>query len=245
MVSWMLKKIARWRRRRLVSRPLSMRPDRGVLGVALSWVLLLMLVLVCLVLGGWAGYWWSMRERGENYVRQSHELAHLRAELGRQQEALRIKDQQLLVEQTTRAALSRELRDAQAEVQVRQQALDFYDHLLVSNDRGRPARFAACEWRALGDGRYRYRLLLAQGQSRAADFSGRVAVVVNYQHEKKAGRISTGEDSPLPVKFRHYQRLEGGMRLPDGALPQQLEARIFMDGGKQPVASCQKRIWGI
>jgi len=241
----MLKKISRWRRRRLVSRPLSMRPDRGALGVALNWALLLLLVLGCLALGRWAGYWWSTRERGEDFIRQSRELARLQAELSRQQEALRLKDQQLLVEQTTRTALSRELRDAQSEVQVRQQALDFYDHLLVSNDRGRPARFAACEWRALGDGRYRYRLLLAQGQSHAADFSGRVAVMVNYQHEKKSGRVSAGEDSPLPVKFRHYQRLEGEMRLPDGAQAQQLEARVFMDGGKQPVASCQKRIGGI
>ena len=97
----------------------------------------------------------------------------------------------------------------------------------------------------LGEGCYRYRLLLAQGQNHAADFSGRVVVVVNYQHEKKSARMSAGESSPLRVKFRHYQRLEGDMRLPDGALPQQLEARVWIEGGSQVVASCQKRIGGV
>lgn len=241
----MLKKIARWRRRRLVSRPLSMRPDRGLWGALFSAGLLLAMILGALVLGGWGGYWWSMHERGDDFVEQAQELERLRGELLQHKEQLKLKDQQLLVEKTTLASLSRELRDAQAEVQVRQQALDFYDHLLVSNDRARPARFAACEWRALGEGRYRYRLLLAQGQNHAADFSGRVVVVVNYQHEKKSARMSAGESSPLRVKFRHYQRLEGDMRLPDGALPQQLEARVWIEGGSQVVASCQKRIGGV
>lgn len=221
-----------------------MRPDRGWLGALLSWCLLLVIAAGALALGAWVGYWWSVRAGQGDIIRQAQELLSLKDELLKQKEQLHLKDQQLLVETTTREALSRELRDAQAEVQVRQQALDFYDHLLVSNDRARPARFAACEWRSLGEGRYRYRLLLAQGQNREADFSGRVIVVVNYQHEKRPGRISTGEDSPMPVKFRHYQRLEGDMRLPEGALPQQFEARILMDGGRQAVASCQKRIGG-
>lgn len=244
--SWfqMLKKIERWRRRRLASVPVSMRPERGVWGWLLHWVLILGCLFGVLGLGAWSGYWWSLRENGDVATRQARDLKRLRDELLQQKDQLTLQGQQLIVEKTTREALSRELRDAQAEVQVRQQALDFYDHLLVSNDRGRPVRFAACEWRALGEGRFRYRLLLAQGQNHAADFSGRVVVMVSYLHEKKSGRVAVGEDRPMSVKFRHYQRLEGDLSLPSGALPQQLEARVLGEGG-QLAAACQKRIGGV
>jgi hypothetical protein len=240
----MLKMIERRRRQRLLRASVSMRPNRSLLEVVALWVLLAGLAVGMCMLGGVLGYHWRQMELDQHLQNRDRELSELRELHKKDAERLGLLDQQLIVERTTRETLAKDLRDAQLEAQVRQQALDFYDHLLISNDRSRPARFAGCEWRAQGDNRYRYRLLLAQGQNSAADYNGRVVVVVAYLLDKKLSRTVLGEDRPMPVKFRHYQRLEADLALPAGAQPQTLEARIMSPDGRQQVASCQKRIGG-
>ncbi|MFZ6750773.1 DUF6776 family protein [Undibacterium sp. Ren11W] len=83
----------------------------------------------------------------------------------------------------------------------------------------------------------RYRVLVMQGGKGGRDFSGEMQVSLNLVQAGKPAIMQfpdakTGEAGKLKLTFRHYQRLEGLITLPDGAIVKTVQVKI-MDKGVQ------------
>ena len=208
----------------------------------LRFLLLLLLLSAATALGGWLGWHGSERQLKKTFAGQSERVVTLEAMLASEVAKRQLVQQQLIVEQSTRTMLASELAQVQAETASRQESLLFLDSLLTSNDRIRAVRLVACELQGLEARRYRYRALLAQGINRDEEYRGRLIVGVDFVLKGKRGRVAVGEDKPLTVQVKHYERVEGEVSLPADARPQALDVRIVSMDGRTLVAQCHKKL---
>jgi hypothetical protein len=94
-------------------------------------------------------------------------------------------------------------------------------------------------------GEYRYRLLLVRsGQLRAKEFQGNLQLLVNAQHGSEKTVLSfppegvtsknPAEDAAYQLKFKYYQRIERGFKLPPGTVVESVQVRVFEHGASEP-----------
>ena len=95
------------------------------------------------------------------------------------------------------------------------------------------------------DGVYRYSLLVVRGGNPRGEFEGHLelqAVIspVAQGSESNATQTPTLLDdqadgkSPIPLKFKYYQRVEGTLRVPPDARLTALTARAYENGSPDP-----------
>ena len=85
-------------------------------------------------------------------------------------------------------------------------------------------------------GQIRYRALVMQGGKGGRDFNGELQFSLNLVQGGKPAMMQfpdakLGDAGKLKLSFRHYQRLEGLISLPDGAIVKTVQARV-MDKGQ-------------
>ncbi|MDR3410321.1 MAG: hypothetical protein P4L87_05140 [Formivibrio sp.] len=197
------------------------------------------------ILGGWIGWHESALVHRADFSELSARVALLDHTLASEVATRREIEQQLIMERATRETLFKELAQAQTDAASRQEALVFLESLLTSNDRSRAVRLVACEMQLLEAHQYRYRALLAQGFNSSMEFNGRLVVSVDYLRRGQRNSLVLGGDKPLPVRVRHYERVEGELTLPAEAVPQALDVRILSLDGHQVIAQCHKKIGSV
>lgn len=193
-----------------------------------------------------AGYWLGQRQlltlqaqvQSEHHSSTQKTQAQI-ASLAAQSALLA---QQVTILSSERDALVRQQNQAQQDLSAMRETVSFFESLLQSNDRARIANFVACDLQAIEPGKYRYRLLLVQGTNRTDELLGRLQVNLQYLDAGKKGRISQGLDPLIPVKAKHYAKLEGELAPPAGASNLLMDVQFFGEEGNQVQASCQKKI---
>jgi hypothetical protein len=83
----------------------------------------------------------------------------------------------------------------------------------------------------------RYRVLVMQGGKGGRDFTGELQLSLNLMLAGKPAimqfpDVKSGDAGKLKLTFRHYQRLEGLIPLPEGAIVKTIQVKI-MDKGVQ------------
>ena len=82
----------------------------------------------------------------------------------------------------------------------------------------------------------RYRLLVQQAGKPERDFVGAVQMQVNFIHDGRNQSVQVPDPAvpesrrPLELSFRHYQRVEGTISLPEGATAKSVVVRIVAAG---------------
>jgi 1-acyl-sn-glycerol-3-phosphate acyltransferase len=80
-----------------------------------------------------------------------------------------------------------------------------------------------------------YQLLIMQGGKVDHDFSGDLQLTVTVLQAGKSAMIvfpeqNTAEPDKYKLTFKHYQRAEGVLTLPDGAVAKSVQARVLDKG---------------
>ena len=240
-----LKRIYRLRRTRLTGTPLILRPQLGWRFRVARVVLLLVLAFALVGVGAYFGWHEARMYERAKMTSQLERAVESESLLEQERSARRSAEQQLTMERATRETLAKDLSKVQAELASRQRALVFLDSLLTANDRSREVRFVACELRNIEKNRYRYSALVAQGLNRAAEFSGRLLLNVDYAHGAQRGRLTLGKDTAIPLVFKHYERAEGEVVIPLEHVPTSMEIRVLSSDGRKVVAQCQKKLGAV
>ncbi len=238
------KRFSRLQRVRLAAVPIDLQPVPYLRRRALRIFLWLLAAAALILVGGWMGWHESARVHRADASGLFARVALQDKMLASEVAARRWGEQQLTMERATRELLVKELAQAQAEAASRQESLIFLESLLTSSDRSRAVRLVACELQPLEGRQYRYRALLAQGANSDAEFVGRLFVGVDYLRRGQRGRLVLGGEKPLPVRVRHYERVEGELTLPAEAVAQALDVRILSPDGRQVIAQCHKKMGG-
>ena len=164
-------------------------------------------------------------------------LAELEAELGVVRGVASAADSNLKIERVAQQQMAQQVRTLESENAALKQDLAFFEGLLpdsVGGEQGvRINRF-----RVESDvgGQHRYRMLIVHNGSRQQkEFRGELQFVLNVQQGGKDAMISIPFDSDpdrqrYKLEVRHFQRSEGLLPVPAGAVLKSVEVRILHEG---------------
>jgi hypothetical protein len=213
-------------------------PVRGILGF---------LVLAVAAAAGVAIYEYGRqfagpdrRELSAEVDRLSSKVRELSAERDRFAALATAHETQLRVERAAQSQLAGQVTQLEAEANRLKEDLAFFESLLPAGNATRGVVIRSFRMQPEGTpNQMRYRLLVQQSGKPERDFVGTVQLQVNFAQGGRSLTLSVpnpglAEAPPgLSLSFRHYQRVEGTVALPDGAVARSVQVRILSDGQTQ------------
>lgn len=217
----------------------------------LSWPLKIVLFVVMLGLGGAIAMWAYDMGRsftGFDSVAHNEQLAlfkeqndKLSAERDRYSTTVNTADSQLTIEHSVQKQLEAQIRTLEAENARLKDDLAFFDSLLPV-DTGQGIAIRRLKAELIAPNQLRYRLLVMQGGKGTRDFvgdlqftvtvvqNGKSAMMIFPQGKSSVTAINNSENNKYKLGFKHYQRLEGVLTLPEGASVKMIQARVLEKG---------------
>lgn len=238
--------------RRRLRRRFGIAADRVAIHASRPWYVNVILLAVLVGSLGWvarAGYqaWQGAATPGLADMQSKLEAQAKRIdELEQQNQALRATVQaggsHLQIERTTQDELSKQVKTLLEENARLKQDITLFDS--ISGGSGVAAQIVVSALSVEpedGLGRYRYRLTVSMSGARdpsAREFRGQYQLVVKMQQGGQAAIMTVplanesndANSDKFALKFKQYQRVEGVFKVPDGAAPASVEARVLSDG---------------
>lgn len=164
--------------------------------------------------------------------RQSGELREERDQLVKSVDAA---DSRLNIERAAQSQLAEQIKTLEAENARLKEDLAFFESLLPANTGPQGLTIQRMSLEPLAPNQLRFRLLVMQGGSGKQRFSGELQLVVTAEQGGQTVTLTyPKERSPeyenYKLGFRHYQRLEGTVSLPEGAVVKNVLARVIEKG---------------
>ncbi len=208
------------------------------------WPLKLLFSVCAIAIGGAAALW--IYDLGRQFAgirpQVSAEVAVYKAQLAklaaqRDQYSTTVNsaDNQRIIEKTAQLQLGKQVGMLEAENSKLKEDLAFFESLLPTDNGSQGISIRRMKVEIAGPNQVRYRLLLMQGGRNKNDFSGTLQIAVTTL---QAGRSTviifptaiSGDADKFKLAFRHYQRVEGVVTLPDGVVAKAVQARVLEKG---------------
>jgi hypothetical protein len=224
----------RWK---LLRRRLSVSAPRVAVRSQLPWPLRWALVAAVLGFSAALGLWAFEfgrdiagldRNLRQELVSTRSEIERLRTEHDLARQKANAAESLLAAERAAQNALAAQVRQLEAERQALRADLGFFERLLPAAGDGLQVRGLRAE--AQGAGQLRWQMLLTQNTRAAAEFTGRVELVLSGQLDGRPWTWSP-PDGPQPLRLRQYLRLEGIIDHPPGAVIKMMQARVADERG--------------
>lgn len=174
-----------------------------------------------------------------------HEFVQAQAELEKLRAVANAADSRLAIERTTQQKLAQQIRSLEQDNARLREELGTLDTMLNSEARSGTS-LSIYRFKVEPDvlpGEYRYRLLLVTPSSRRErEFNGRLELVVNLTENGRNAMMvfpETGdaEASAFRLSFKYFRRVEGTFRVNPKAKVENVQARIYENGSKEPRAT--------
>lgn len=167
------------------------------------------------------------RDAHRELLQLREEVARLRADNERSRAIADTADALVKAERAAQEKLAQQLRQLEADKQLLQADLGFFEGLMPVAGEGLQLRGLQADLRT--PGQLRYQLLLMQAGRAGADFNGRYDLILSGTAEGRSWTHTVPGDKP--VQFRQYARLEGRVDLPAGVVLKAVQARVFDQQG--------------
>ncbi|WP_241687752.1 DUF6776 family protein [Janthinobacterium sp. 17J80-10] len=228
-----------WRRRLSVAAP------RVSIRHHLPWPLRLLLVAIVLGMAGAIAL--ATYDLGRNLtgrgntispaqVSDLHErLAQATTERDRFSGGVDAAESQLQIERTAQQQMAAQVKNLLAENARLKEDLAFFERLLPASTGAAGISIQRLAVESIAPNQLKYRLLVMQGGKGGREFVGNLQLAVSVVREGKSAMIifpdaKTGDGERFKLAFQHYQRMEGTLNLPEGAIVQTVQARILEKG---------------
>jgi len=161
----------------------------------------------------------------------------LEAERSRLTATVTALEAQMKVERAAQEQLAKQAGELNAEANRLREDLAFFESLLPA--KANASGILIRSFRMQPDGApeaMRYRLLVQQAGKVERDFVGIVQMQVNFVRDGRNFSVQVPDPAvpesrrPLELSFRHYQRVEGSLTLPEGATARSVVVRIVAAG---------------
>lgn len=175
----------------------------------------------------------SMAAEGDKAREQA---ALLRQEVERLDGVLAAAESMRNIERATQEQLAEQVKALESENARLKEDLSFYERLLPAKPGADGVAIRRFTAKAVPPNQLRYRLLiLASNGIDKQGFAGKAQLIVTaIQKDRRLVIVFPQPDSPeeqhFSLRFRHYQRLEGMLNLPEDALLKSVQARILENG---------------
>ncbi len=159
------------------------------------------------------------------------EVTRLREEHDRAVSVANTADGLLKAAQTTQESLAARVKSLEAENLALTRDLGFFEKLMPAQDNGKPLALRGLQATLDNPGRLRYQALLMQAVGRSGEVKGRYELMVTGTQDGRPW-TQTINKAGQSFEMKQYQRLEGAIDLPAGAVVKQLEIKVLDAAGK-------------
>ena len=163
------------------------------------------------------------------------EVRRLRDEHERAVSVANSADSLLKAAQATQESLAARVKALEAENLALTRDLGFFEKLMPAASDNRPLSVRGLQVQVEGPGQLRYQALLMRALGQSASVKGRYELVLTGSQDGKPWLLNVNKPSQM-VDIKQYQRLEGVVDYPSGAVVKQLEIRILDGAGKLQTA---------
>jgi hypothetical protein len=161
------------------------------------------------------------------------QLKQVSAERDKFQTTVNAAESQLNIEQSLQAQLSRQIKTLESENVKLKEDLAFFESLLPTDTGVQGITIRRLKAEMLEPTQLRYRLLLMQGGKGASDFNGNYQLLVTLVQEGKSAMMTfpkADEADKFRLSFKHYQRVEGEIAIPTGAIVKSVQIKVLEKG---------------
>jgi hypothetical protein len=173
------------------------------------------------------------------------ELLEAQAELEKLRAVANAADSRLAIERTAQQKLAQQIRVLEQDNARLREELGTLDSMLTSEARSGTS-LSIYRFKVEPDvlpGEYRYHLLLVTPSARRErEFNGRLELVVNLTEDGRNAMMTFPEAadtgaSAFRLSFKYFRRVEGTFRVNPKAKVENVQARIYETGSKEPRAT--------
>jgi hypothetical protein len=231
-------KLRLWRRRMSVSSP------RMTITTRLPWPMRIALVGLVGLAGAIAMWGYdngrvrpggrvdSTREQLADVMEQAEKL---KAERDQYSTTVNAAESQINMERSAQKQLAAQVKALEQENMRLKEDLAFFESLLPNATGAQGVAIRRVKIDQIAPNQLRYRLLVMQGGKGDRDFVGSLQLVVSTLQGGKSAMINFPDGNPaeqekFKLSFKHYQRVEGVLTLPDGATTKLVQARVLERG---------------
>lgn len=177
------------------------------------------------------------RELSAEIERLQLKLREAEAERSRLTATVTALEAQMKVERAAQQQLVKQAGELETEASRLRGDLAFFESLLPAKANASGIQIRS--FRLQPDGApeaMRYRLLVQQAGKPERDFVGAVQMQINFVRDGRSQSLQVPDPAvpesrrPLELSFRHYQRVEGSITLPEGATAKSVVVRIVAAG---------------
>lgn len=183
----------------------------------------------------------SVEDARVQLVDYRDQLTRLTTERDQLSASVNSAESELNIERAAQRQLLNQVKALEQENARLKEDLAFFDSLLPNASAPQGVAIRRLKIDQVAPNQLRYRLLIMQG-GKSELFSGVLQLVITTLHEGKSAMIvfPQEEDSDpgkFKLGFRHYQRMEGVLTLPDGVTATMVSARVLEKGQVRTQAS--------
>lgn len=229
---------------RLLRRQLSVSSPRMTIKSQLPWPMR-MLFLTAIGVAGAVAMWSydagfmlpgthpeNAKEKLSDYKEQ---LEKMTAERDQFSTTVNAAESQLNIERSAQKQLAAQVKALEAENTRLKEDLAFFESLLPNATGPVGVAIRRLKIDQVAPNQLRYRLLIMQGGKGDHDFVGNLQLMVTTLQGGKSAMMnfpegSSPEQDKFKLSFRHYQRVEGVLTLPEGSMTKQVQARVLEKG---------------
>jgi hypothetical protein len=232
-------KLKLWLRRHSISAP------RMTIKSDLSWPMKLAYFLFLLGLAAavaYTAYDLGRRFAGLSPGMSAEQLATIRdqfqklsAERDQYSSTVNAADSQINIERAAQKQLVAQVKALEAENTRLKEDLAFFESLLPADTGPSGVAIRRLKAEISGPNQLRYRLLVMQKGKGERDFVGNLQLVVTVVQNGKSAMMvfpesNSADQNKYTLGFKHYQRVEGMLTLPEGVLIKSVQARVLEKG---------------
>ncbi len=230
---------------KLLRSRLSISAPRMAIRTQASWPVQALLIVLIMVLGTMFAI--RVYELGRSFTginpgvareriaSLQEELERLRSERDQFSTTVNSAESQLNIERAAQKQLVSQVKALEVENNKLKEDLAFFESLLPADTGPNGISVRSLTADIIGPNQLRYRLLVMQGAKGNRDFSGNLQLMVTVLQNGNNAMIvfpdgKTGDTDKFKLAFRHYQRIEGVLTLPEGVTMKAVHARILEKG---------------
>lgn len=146
-------------------------------------------------------------------------------------------ESRLIIERSAAKQLAAQVRALEAQNTKLKEDLAFFESLLPASTGTAGVSIQQFKVENIGGNQLRYRLLLMQGGKGTQQFVGNLQLAITVVQDGKSAMMIFPERNTAELErdrfklaFKHYQRIEGMLAIPEGAVAKQVQVRVLEKG---------------
>lgn len=162
-------------------------------------------------------------------------IDRLGAERDRIAKSLNASESQLAIERSAKEQMASELKALEIENAQLQEDLSFFENLLPAGPVSQDISIRRLNLDFVAPNQLRYRMLIMRHGKAEQNFRGNLQLAVDLASNGGRSTVifpeQNGADTDqFNLGFRHYQRIEGILKLPEGSQVKSVQARVYENG---------------